>query len=85
MDTDLTPLKNVQARISEVSHKFPTEILVSLNDRDPTLHDVWRLNIQTGEKKLIQKNTGYAGFLADDDFAVRLALKFTPGADVPPA
>jgi dipeptidyl aminopeptidase/acylaminoacyl peptidase len=76
--TDLTPFKNVQARISEVSHKFPQEILVSLNDRDPALHDLYRLNIVTGEKKLLQKNDGYAGFVADDDYAVRFALKFTP-------
>src|SRR5262245_12383361 len=76
--TDLTPLKKVQARISAVSHKFPKEVLVSLNDRDPTLHDVYRLNILTGEKKLVQKNDGYASFMADDDYAIRLALKFTP-------
>jgi dipeptidyl aminopeptidase/acylaminoacyl peptidase len=77
-DTDLTPLKNVQARIDEVSREFPEEILVSLNDRNPAFHDVYRLNILTGEKKLIQKNDSYAGFVADDHYAVRLALKFTP-------
>jgi dipeptidyl aminopeptidase/acylaminoacyl peptidase len=76
--TDLTPLKNVQARIDAVSHKFPEEILVSLNDRDASLHDVYRLNILTGEKKLLQKNDGYAGFVADNDYNLRLALKFTP-------
>jgi dipeptidyl aminopeptidase/acylaminoacyl peptidase len=76
--TDLTPLKNVQARIDATSHKFPDEILVSLNDRDPTLHDVYRLNILTGAKKLLQKNDGYAGFVTDKDYNVRLATKFTP-------
>src|SRR5262249_214459 len=45
--TDLTPFKKVQARIDEVSHKFPTEILVSLNDRDAALHDLYRMNIVT--------------------------------------
>jgi dipeptidyl aminopeptidase/acylaminoacyl peptidase len=76
--TDLTPLKKVQARIDTVSHKFPEEVLVSLNDRDPALHDVYRLNILTGEKKLVQKNEGYFGFVADDDYNLRLAIKFTP-------
>jgi dipeptidyl aminopeptidase/acylaminoacyl peptidase len=76
--TDLTPLKKVQARIDTVSHKFPEEILVSLNDRDPTLHDVYRLNILTAERKLLQENKGYAGFVADNDYNLRLALKFTP-------
>jgi len=76
--TDLTPLKNVQARIDAVSNQFPEEVLVSLNDRDATLHDVYRLNILTGEKKLLQKNEGYAGFVADNNYNLRLALKFTP-------
>jgi dipeptidyl aminopeptidase/acylaminoacyl peptidase len=76
--TDLTPLKKVQARIDAVSHKIPEEVLVSLNDRDATLHDVYRLNILTGEKKLLQKNTGYAGFVIDNDYNIRLAIKFTP-------
>jgi dipeptidyl aminopeptidase/acylaminoacyl peptidase len=76
--TDLTPLKNVQARIDATSHKFPDEVLVSLNDRDPSLHDVYRLNILTGAKKLLQKNDGYVGFVTDNDYNVRLAIKFTP-------
>src|SRR5262245_21172356 len=75
---DLTPLTKVRANIEEVSHKFPEEILVGLNDRDAALHDVYRLIILTGEKMLLQKNDGYAGFLADDDYNVRFALKFTP-------
>jgi len=76
--TDLTPLKNVQARIDAVSYKFPDDVLVSLNDRDPALHDVYRLNILTGERKLLQKNSGYAGFVTDNDYHARLAIKFTP-------
>jgi dipeptidyl aminopeptidase/acylaminoacyl peptidase len=76
--SDLTPLKKVQARIDAVSHKVPEEILVSLNDRNPALHDVYRINILTGEKKLVEKNTGYAGFVTDDNYAIRLGIKFTP-------
>jgi dipeptidyl aminopeptidase/acylaminoacyl peptidase len=75
---DLTPLKKVQARIDLVSHKFPEEVLVSLNDRDPTLHDVYRINIVTAEKKLLQTNTGYAGFVIDNDYNIRIGIKFTP-------
>lgn len=76
--TDLTPLKKVRANIDTVSHQFPEEILIGLNDRDPALHDLYRLNILTGEKTLLQKNEGYAGFMCDDDYKVRFALKFTP-------
>ena len=48
--TDLTPIKGVAAQIESVSHRFPTEILVGLNDRDEKLHDVYLVNITTGER-----------------------------------
>ena len=75
---DLTPIKGVAARIDAVSDKFPQEILVSLNDRDPRYHDVYRINIATGERKLLQQNTDFANFVADDDYQVRFASKMTP-------
>jgi dipeptidyl aminopeptidase/acylaminoacyl peptidase len=76
--TDLTPLEKVHAQIEEVSEKFPNEILVGLNDRDPRHHDIYRVNLQTGERKLIQENPGVAGYMTDDDFNVRFALNYTP-------
>ena len=60
-----------------MSEKFPQEILVGLNDRDPQYHDVYRVNIATGERKLVQKNTEFAGFVTDDDYQVRFASKMT--------
>jgi dipeptidyl aminopeptidase/acylaminoacyl peptidase len=78
---DLTPRgadQKVRAEIEAASYKFPNEILVGLNDRDPEYHDVWRMNIETGEKTLLQKNTEFAGFDIDDNFRVRFASKFTP-------
>ena len=74
---DLTPIDGVNARVQGVSEKFPQEILVGLNDRDPRLHDIWRVNIDTGEKELVQKNHGVAGYAIDDNFQIRLALNFT--------
>jgi hypothetical protein len=64
---DLTPIKGVRAETQEVSHKFPNEILVGLNDRDSRLHDVWRVNIETGERELVQQNPGVAGYVTDDE------------------
>jgi dipeptidyl aminopeptidase/acylaminoacyl peptidase len=75
---DLTPIDGVRAEVQELSQNFPNEILVGLNDRDPQLHDIWRVNIDTGERELVQQNHGVAGDLTDDDFNVRLALDFTP-------
>ncbi len=73
---DLTPEPKVSARIESVSDRFPEEIIVGLNDRDPQLHDVYRVNINTGDKKLVLKNTEFAGFVLDEDYRVRLGGKF---------
>ena len=77
---NLTPFKSTRADIEVVSDKFPEEILVGLNDRFPhVFHDVYRININTGERNLVYKNNNYVGVMADDDFKLRLAMKF--GAD----
>jgi dipeptidyl aminopeptidase/acylaminoacyl peptidase len=87
---DLTPIEGVRAEIQGVSHLFPEEILVGLNDRDPSLHDIHRLNLLTGERALVQRNDGFLGFVTDDRYEVRFAQRMTedggveilaPGAD----
>ena len=55
---DLTPIDGVRAEVEGVSEKFPHEILVGLNDRNPQLHDIWRVNIDTGEKTLRANQPG---------------------------
>ncbi len=78
---DLTPREAKQqvcAQIEGASYKFPKEILVGLNDRDPHFHDVYRLNIETGDKRLVEKNTEFTGFTIDEDFRIRFGSKFAP-------
>jgi dipeptidyl aminopeptidase/acylaminoacyl peptidase len=75
---DLTPFDKVNARIQEVSRKAPEEILVALNDRNAQFHDVYRVNLVTGERALLQRNDAYAGFMTDDDYTVRFAMRFGP-------
>ena len=75
---DLTPLKKVRADVVGVSHKFPAELLIALNDRDPRYQDLHRVNLVTGKRRLVQKNTEFTSFITDDDFHVRLAGKFAP-------
>lgn len=79
----LTPDRGVAAQLVHVSPKFPNEILVGLNDRDPKWHDIHRINVTTGETKLVRKNEdGFAAFMADDTFRLRLGIKQQPdGAD----
>jgi dipeptidyl aminopeptidase/acylaminoacyl peptidase len=76
---DLTPLANVAAQIEAVSERAPKEILIGLNDRDQQYHDIYRVNISTGERKLVEQNKqGFAGYLTDEDLKVRFAMQYLP-------
>lgn len=68
-----------RAQIQDVSYKFKDQILVGLNNRNPQFHDIYRLNILSGNLKLIQQNDQFMGFQTDDDYHIRLAAKMTPG------
>jgi len=75
---DLTPFDGVQARIEDVNEKTPDFILVGLNNRDKKYHDIHRINIRSGDDKLILENKdGYAGYSIDNDGNIRMATKST--------
>ena len=77
---DLTPLENVRAAIYAVPKNTPNEILVGLNDRDAEYHDVYRIDLTTGERTLLIKNTEkIGGYVFDLAGQVRLAIRPTPG------
>lgn len=75
---DLTPIQGVRAEIVGVSHRTPGEILVGLNDRNPELHDLYRVNLLSGERTLIEENPGFSSYLTDEDLKVRFAMRMTP-------
>ena len=75
---DLTPMEGVQAQIQEASPKFPDQLLVGLNDQNPQFHSIYRINLGTGDRELLQQNDGFAGFITDEDFNVRFASRLTP-------
>ena len=68
---DLTPIEGVQARIQQVSPSFPDQVLVGLNDRNSELHDIYQVDINSGERRLILENPGFIDFTTDDDYKVR--------------
>ena len=73
---DLTPLDKVRAEIIDVPKNTPNEILIGLNDRDPQLHDVYRLNLTTGERTLLRKNTdNIAGWQTDLEGNLKLGVR----------
>jgi dipeptidyl aminopeptidase/acylaminoacyl peptidase len=76
---DLTPFKDVQAKLVGVSHRRPGVVLVGLNDREAEWHDLYEIDVRNGERKLIEKNEQeFAGYLADLDLNPRVAVKTLP-------
>lgn len=74
---ELTPFPGVQVKVLDFDHKFPDELLIDMNKRDPTLFDVYSLNVKTGETKLIEKNPGDVfHWLADHQLQVRASLSY---------
>jgi len=75
---DLTPYEGVQARLIASEPGVPEEILVGLNKDNPQLHDVYRLNLRSGELHKEVTNVGYLDWLADTKLAVRGAVAAEP-------
>ncbi|TDR88097.1 S9 family peptidase [Enterovirga rhinocerotis] len=75
---DLTPIDGVAAHVVGVSRIRRGEILVALNDRDPRFHDLHIVDLATGERRLIQENPGFLGFVTDEDYAVHFAVQPHP-------
>lgn len=72
---DLTPFDNVQARIIDRDKHFPDTLLVGLNKDNPQVHDVYHLDLPSGELTLVTKNPGnIVGWVTDADFKVRGAV-----------
>lgn len=75
---DLTPYENTRAVVYAVPEATPGQIWVGLNDRDPRWHDLYRLDLATGERTLVFKNEQeLAGFAFDLAGHLRLATRIT--------
>ena len=73
---DLTPFDNIQARIIAFNPKFPSHALIAINNRVPQFHDVYRVDIVSGEITLTLKNENQlVGFDVDREFQVRAGIR----------
>jgi len=70
-----TPFEKTRARIVAISPRVLDRILVGVNNRDPRYHDVYSLDLASGQLTLVMKNEGYGGFTADGTLNLRLAQK----------
>ena len=79
---DLTPFEGVQTQLIAMERKFPTEVLVGLNRDKPELHDVYRLDLVTGELTKEVDNPGFIGWVADAQLAVRATAAPQPDGSI---
>ena len=75
---DLTPFEGIHAMLIGASKRKPGEVLVGVNKDNPQLHDVYRLDLASGELVKEIENPGFAGWISDEDLAVRGALRPQP-------
>ena len=82
---DLTPFPKTTAQVAGVSPKHPGTILVGMNDRDAQWHDIYKVDLASGDRTLLEKNDAQiAGYIADADYTLKYAQRSRPdgGADV---
>ena len=69
----LTPERGTSAKLLRVSRSRPGTIVVGLNERDPTWHDAWAIDLADGARRLVFENRdGYGGYTFDDGLDLRL-------------
>jgi dipeptidyl aminopeptidase/acylaminoacyl peptidase len=71
---DLTPFDGVQTQIIGLERNRPDEVLLGLNKANPELHDVYRLDLPSGELTKEIDNPGFIAWIPDTELTVRGAV-----------
>lgn len=74
---DLSPYPGVQAQFIAQSERHPGVAVIGMNDRDPRWHDVYRVDLATGERTLLVNNDRFSEIYVDNNLEVRLAAAQT--------
>lgn len=74
---DLTPFEGVQARIEKIEKRYPDELIVGLNKDNPQLHDLYHLNLLSGDLTKVAENPGFVSWVVDHNLHVRGAVQPT--------
>lgn len=72
---DLTPFEAVQTRLVDILEEDDEHMLLGINRRDPRVHDVYRVDVHTGDLSLVAENPGSViGWRTDNQGRVRAAV-----------
>jgi dipeptidyl aminopeptidase/acylaminoacyl peptidase len=79
---DLTPYPGVRAGLIAAPRATPRHVLVSMNLRERSVFDAYRLTLATGQLRPVARNPGnIIGWLADREGRLRAARAQTPTGD----
>jgi dipeptidyl aminopeptidase/acylaminoacyl peptidase len=74
---DLTPFPGVRAEIYDDLEEQENEMIIGLNRRNRQIFDVYRLNVSTGEMKMVAENPGnIEEWITDHQGKVRVAVAY---------
>lgn len=73
---DLTPFEDVRVGIVDRLEDDDHHLLIQMNRRDPRLFDVFRIDVRSGDLKLVAENPGdIAAWVTDNQGRMRVALR----------
>ncbi|MFI5593633.1 S9 family peptidase [Amycolatopsis sp. NPDC051758] len=75
---DLTQFVGVKAELVAQDLHITDRVLIGLNKNNPQLHDVYALDLITGELTMVLENPGMFGFVADSQLRIRAGVSPTP-------
>lgn len=79
---DLTPFDEVRVGIIDDLEEIEDEMIIQMNKRDKRIFDAYRININTGEMKMVGENPGnITGWMTDHDGKIRIA-QATDGVNI---
>ena len=74
-ERELTPYPGVQVRIVDHHKHFPNDVVIAMNREDARRHDVYRLDLRTGNAERVAENPGnIVQWVTDNALKVRGAV-----------
>ena len=80
---DLTPVPpGTRAMLEALSPQEPGVAIVSTNERDKALPDLYSVDVATGQRTLLLQNPGYSDIVMDNALTPRIAYRPTENGDL---
>lgn len=79
---NLTPFAKSKSMVARLSEEFPNEAIILNNKRDAKWFDAYRVNIETGQYRLIFENNAYTDMVINEKFEIKILMKTLSNGDI---